>query len=389
MRTELHPTLRRHPGRATALLLAVALLVGALLIWLPGSPDGKRSASPSLASTRCLPFDEPHSVADLNRIVAGYRTTEEFQGGDVGADVRLQDGRLLYVFGDTLRGPSYGAGRFVRNSMLVFGPHCAGIVSRADHGALIPDRADGVGYWPMSIAKVTRGSYDLVGVMAQRVRTTGPQQFENLGSSLAVFRVDRGASPQLMRVTDLGPDDAHRTRTTWGAASVVKGDWVYLYGTSNPEKSLVFGWSLSVARTRIDDLARPNRWQYYDGDRWQTDPAKASRLIPAERGVSQTLSVFESGGRWYALSKRDDFVGKDLVVWSAPGPAGPFTPSRPLASIPSRGTGLQYMPLAHPGVLARPGTVVVSVSHNTTDAALLDQDPYLYRPTFLRVRLPR
>jgi hypothetical protein len=388
MTTELHPALRRHPGRAAAGVLALAL-VGTLLVWSPWSHDHARSVPPSLASTRCLPFDQPRSVADLNRIVAGYRTTDEFQGGDVGADVTLQDGRQLYVFGDTLRAPSYGGKRFVRNSMLVFGPHCAGIVSRADHGAIIPDRADGVGYWPMSIAKVTRGSYDLVGVMAQRVRTTGPQQFENLGSSLAVFRVDRGASPQLVDVTDLGPDDAHRTRTTWGAAAVVKGDWVYLYGTANPEKPLVFGWSLSVARTHIDDLADPSRWQYFDGTRWQADPAKASRLIPAEGGVSQTLSVFESGGRWYALSKRDDFVGNDLVVWSAPGPAGPFTPSRPLASIPSHGAELQYMPLAHPDVLTRRGTVVVSVSHNTTDAALLNQDPYLYRPTFLRVKLPR
>ena len=387
MTTELHPALREHPRRAAA---AVALvLVGTLLVWSPWSGPDTPAASPDLASTRCLPFDKPRDVGDLNRIVAGYRTTKEFQGGDVGADVTLQDGRQLYVFGDTLRAPSYGGKRFVRNSMLVFGPHCAGIVSRADHGAIIPDRADGVGYWPMSIAKVTRGSYDLVGVMAQRVRTTGPQRFENLGSSLAVFRVDRGASPQLVDVTDLGPDDAHRTRTTWGAAAVVKGDWVYLYGTANPEKPLVFGWSLSVARTRIDDLDEPSAWQYFDGSGWQSDPAKASQLIPAEGGVSQTLSVFESGGRWYALSKRDDFVGKELVIWSAPSPTGPFAPSRPLASIPSHGATLQYMPLAHPDVLPERGTLVVSVSHNTTDAGLLDQDPYLYRPTFLRVKLPR
>lgn len=387
MSAELHPALRRHPGRAGAVLVALALVVG-LLVWSPWSRDD-RPVPQDLASTRCLPFKQPRNVADLNRIVAGYRTTEEFQGGDVGANVTLQDGRQLYVFGDTLRSPSYDGERFVRNSMLVFGPDCAGIVSRADRGAIIPDRADGVGYWPMSIAKVTRGSYDLVGVMAQRVRTTGPQQFENLGASLAIFRVERGASPQLVKVTDLNADDARRTRTTWGAAAVVKGDWVYLYGTANPEQDLVFGWSLSVARTRIDDLVDPSRWQYFDGTRWQSDPAKASQLIPAEGGVSQTLSVFESDGRWYALSKRDDFVGKDLVVWSAPGPTGPFTASAPLASIPSRGSMLQYMPLAHPDVLPQDGTVVVSVSHNTTDAALLDQDPYLYRPTYLRVKLPR
>jgi hypothetical protein len=169
----------------------------------------------------------------------------------------------------------------------------------------------------------------------------------------------------------------------------VKGSWVYLYGTANPEKKMVFGWSLSVARAHIDDMVDPSRWQYFDGSHRQGNPAKATKLIPAVGGVSQTLSVFESGGRWYALSKRDDFLGKDLIIWSAPGPTGPFRASAPLASIPSTDTRLQYMPLAHPDTLPEAGTIVVSVSHNTTDTALLHQDPYLYRPTFMRVHLPR
>lgn len=384
-----HPLVRRHPWWTAGVLALVAVLV-VVLVWQPWSSDDARR----LNTTDCQPFDQPRTLAGLNAVTEGYRSQEGFRGGDVGASVRLQDDRTLYVFGDTLRGPDYPGDRFVRNSMLVFGPGCAGLVEPPDRGALIPDRDDGVGYWPMSVAAVPRDGYDLVGVMAQRVRGTGgpeSQEFENLGPAVAVFRVDRGATPQLQDLRDLGPDRASRTRPTWGAAAALDDDWVYLYGTANPEDPLVFGWSLSVARTRLADIARPSRWTYWDGERWQEDAGEAAKLIDPVGGVSQTLSVFESDGTWYALSKRDDFLGKDLVVWTAPTPHGPFTAQEPLASIPSKEDGslLRYMPLAHPDLLPEPGTMVVSVSHNTTRTALIDQDPTLYRPRFLRVRLPR
>jgi hypothetical protein len=57
-------------------------------------------------------------------------------------------------------------------------------------------------------------------------------------------------------------------------------------------------------------------------------------LIPAVRGVSQTLSVFQGGDRWYAVSKRDDYLGTDLVIWTAPSPTGPFRATPPVARIP-------------------------------------------------------
>ena len=107
-------------------------------------------------------------------------------------------------------------------------------------------------------------------------------------------------------------------------------------------------------------------------------------------GVSQILSVFERDGSWYAVSKRDEFLGKDLVIWKAPSPTGPFTPSAPLAEIPSdpKGGVIRYMPLAHPGLLARPGKILVSYSRNVADLDKLAKDPTLYRPRFLEVPLP-
>ena len=50
---------------------------------------------------------------------------------------------------------------------------------------------------------------------------------------------------------------------------------------------------------------------------------------------------------------------------------------------------LRYMPLAHPDLMPDQASVLVSYSRNNTDVRKVEDDPFLYRPQFLRVRLPR
>jgi len=370
-----------------------AALLGASYLVPGGSAPLSAPAVAGASQTRCLPTGRIDTVADLNRFVDTVRGGADFAGGDVGASTRLQDGRDLYVFGDTLRTAANGTTQFVRNSMLVFAPGCAQVVLPAGRGALVPDRSDGVGYWPMSVARVERPGYDLVGVGLQRVHRlgSGAFDFEALGPAAAVFLVPRGGVPQLLGVRDLGPDSPDTTRPMWGAAALVEGEWVYLYGTARPQQATTDGFSLRVARVRVDDLLHIDRWRYWDGAHWRRDAATAKPLMPPGDGVSQTLSVFGRDGRWYAVSKRGEFVGSDLTVWTAASPTGPFGGATVVAHIPSEAaTGtLRYMPLAHPDLLPRPGTVVVGYSENNTDLTRVIDDPRRYRPRFLRVPLPR
>lgn len=380
--------------RVGVVVLPVAMAVLLLVSFVPRDAVAHSAPVVDRASeTRCVATGRIHSVADLNHIARTVRGGPEFLGGDVGADAVLQDGRRVMVFGDTLRGSDFTGQEFVRNSLLVIGGDCIQSVVRA-HGALIPDRPGGgphpVGYWPMSVTAIHRPGYDLLVVTCQRVRSTGTQGFENLGPAVALFVVPRGGTPQLMAMRDLGPDSADTSRPTWGAAAVRHGGWLYLYGTANPGQPFVFGFSLQVARVRPADVLRLSAWEYWDGTGWVTDPGTARELIPAVSGTSQTLSVFEQSGTWYALSKRNEFLGHDIVVWRAPDPWGPFDAGTTVASLPSdtaRGR-LRYMPLAHPGLLPRPGTVVVSYSQNRTDLGQIVKNPFLYRPRFLRVTLP-
>lgn len=376
-----------HAALAAVPAAAVLILAAALL------PSGAPPAVPSAPATQteCLRVGPIRSVGDLNRIVRGVRGGPAFGGGDVGADVLLADGRRLMLFGDTVR-PGARTGAFVRNSMLVVGDGCLSVVTPPGQGAVIPDRADGVGYWPMSVGVEHRAGYDLVLVGVQRVRSTGsgPFDFEALGPSAAVFFVPAGDTPQLAGVRDLGADSTDASRPMWGAAAAVADGWVYVYGTATPGEDLTFGYSLRVARMRPDALPYQSRWRYWDGQAWSSDPAAAAELVPAVGGVSQTLSVFEQGGTWYALSKQDEYLGRGLVVWTAPAPTGPFIAQPPVADLPSDPAAglLRYMPLAHPDLLPRPGTVVVSYSTNRDKVEEVLADPRRYRPRFLRVRLP-
>jgi hypothetical protein len=369
-------------SRARA-LLAVMGSVLLTLVLVPAISTGDRQGP-------CLYTGPLGTVEDLDTFMTDALRTPSFQGADVGASVELTDGRSLFVFADTLRSTPFGGRQLIHNSMLLFDGWCARVVSSDDGGAVIPDRGD-VGYWPMS---AVYASPDVLAVTAQRVRRTdvvanGVFAFEILGPSIAFFAVPSGDPPRLLGVHDLGPDVADTTRPVWGAATAAADGWLYLYGTARPP-TWPYGFSLHVARTRPAALADQDRWEYWDGSGWRTDPSAAVELIDAWGGVSQTLSVFEEEGRWYAVSKRGEVLGTDLTIWSAPAPTGPFSVASTVAEIPSdAATGtLQYMPLAHPALLPEPGSVVVSYSRNNTDLGVVLDDPRLYRPRFLRVPLP-
>lgn len=374
--------------------LTAALLV--LSVVVPEHEVARAAARPSLAaSTECVSTGRVRDVDDLNRI-ASLRGTADFRGGDVGADAELQDRRRVWLFGDTLRDTAGGGtGGYVRNSMLVADGTCLSSVLPEGGGAIIPDRADGVGYWPMSVVALEQDGYDLLYVTTQRVRTTGTGafDFENLGLSVAVFVVPVGQTPQLLRQHDVGADLDGTRQPTWGAATALTGTgddrWLYLYGTASPGTDEAWGYSLRVARVRPEDLLHEDRWRYWDGAGWSAEADAAVETIPAQDGVSQTLSVFEQGGRWYALSKRNDLLGSDITVWTADAPTGPWSGGTAVLPVPAGGTGqVRYMPLAHPSVFPEDGTVVASYSTNDTDPDKVADDPRLYRPHFVRVTLP-
>jgi hypothetical protein len=337
----------------------------------------------------CQPV-EPY--ADLEALAADFARAPSvigLAGGDMAVDTVLTGGDHLMAFGDSLLDSSATQETSVRNALLAFAGDRTCLVLGPRGSAFVPDRIDGVGYWPTSLVEVEPDS--TVAMFLQRVAERGDGQFANLGPSLAEVHVDSDGIPHVAGVQDIGSDDASRQRIGWGAASWRADDgYVYVYGTANPERDFVFGWSLHVARTTPDQIFDTESWEYWTGDAWSSSEASAVAVIPAIGGVEQTLSVFTEGDTWYAVSKRDGYLGSDVVIRSAPSPTGPFAAGEVVASRPSYPEAgiLAYAALAHPALFPEPGTIVLSVSRNSTDSDAVSADPTLYRPEFFRVPLP-
>jgi hypothetical protein len=385
--------------RTVALLLAGAV---ALAGCRGGSddepPEPGTSAAPAYRLTADCPKPERIAGLDvgfLNRVVK-KADLPAWQAADIGASARLSDGRLVWLFGDTLRDAATYSPDLVGNSMLITSGACAAQVMAADDGPVIPDAREGVVLWPMSVVvldarhlEAAKGYDEVIVVLCARTRRGmgGNMDFTFLGTSAAVFGIGRDGVPQLGDVMELSPDDEDERQVNWGAASTVHGGWMYVYGTRLTGHD--FGRELYVCRAPV---AAPNdrkRWQFWDGRRWQSDRLAARAILPGQGGVSQTLSVDVVDGQFVAVSKRDGDLGDFVYEWIAPGPTGPWTPRQGVAAPSGFDTGqLKYAPLAHPEIDLADGNLLVSISRNTTDPAMLLEHPEMGRPVFAEVERP-
>ena len=391
---------RRWPA---VVLVCALLLFGVVALVLHREPAESNPTQAATGLGGCSPLNAPAGAAGYAAALASFQDPH-FVGADVGLSLRLQDNRVVWMYGDTTRRVGDKEGT-VRNSMVIDEGNCRRLLLPVGGGAAIPDRADGTGYWPTAMIASPGTLY----VAAQRVQQAGNDLgFVNLGPAIAIFDLEPGAVPVLRSVMDISPDDSSRTRIGWGAAIADGGDgWWYVYGTRHPAATEAFGWEVRVARTRADRILDVHRWQYWDGRGWSRHAEGSVPVIAAEGGVSQTFSVVHRGSEaansagadgsaepsgsptWYAVSKRDGDLGTDLAVWPASAPQGPFADAVTVGVVPHESPVVRYMPLAHPDLVpADARSIVVSVSRNSLDPLLLARDPLLYRPFFVDITLP-
>ena len=329
------------------------------------------------------------TVAQLNSVVA-EADLPYWQAADIGASARLSDGRLVWIFGDTLRRTGVAPG-MVANSMLITSGLCLSQLLPTARGPVIPDVEPGLVRWPMSVVVVPEGEVDRIVVFTGRIRRGSGDDvwgFRYLGSDAVSFTVAPGGAPQLDGILPLTPDVDSAHQVNWGSASMVFGGHISVYGTELPG-GVAFGRSLRVGRSALADPTDRRRWEFWDGGRWQPDPLAATPVIPADGGVSQTLSVDEVDGSVVAVSKKDGDLGSTVATWVSSSPVGPWTRSAALEAPFLTGTDeFAYAPLAHPEISLASGNLLVSISRNTTDLARLRQDPTIGRPRFAEVPHP-
>ena len=383
--------------RAARKVSALLLASGLLSACTPATGSAPVSTGPAASSDRLLPACPPppakrgiKDAAAANALVATTNLAH-WQAADIGASVRLSDERIAWVFGDTLRAPTLSP-RIVANSMLITSGTCVTQLIPAGGGPVLPDPEPGTVLWPMSAVtlRLGRDEDELILLCSRIHRGTGAYGFTFVGTSAAVFDIGRLGVPHLSRIEAITPDDESLTQVNWGAASVVHGGWLYVYGTRLTGAKAVFGREMYVARAPTTDPGRRSGWRFWDGRRWRADVSRAAPILGSAGGVSQTLSVDVVGGTFLAVSKRDGDLGDFVYTWASSGPTGPWRARRAVPAPAGFDTGaLQYAPLAHPEVPLDSGRLLVSISRNTTDLAALVRNPRLGRPRFVEVSAPQ
>jgi hypothetical protein len=309
----------------------------------------------------------------------------DWAGGDGSSSTRLPDGRLLWLFGDTVTGAVGRDGRrsgaaLVHNSVLVTTGTC--VVSAAGRVAALPGDA-GTWLWPTH-AVVTRagapGTPSTVTVLAQRIARTGPGAFDfrRVATSVVDLKVGWGA-----QVTVGVPRDVADGEVLWGAAVAVDGGTTWVYGTRDAGPG-TFGRELLLARAPTESVGDRSTWRYRTAQGFSRDVADAVVVRPSHEGVSTVLSAAVVDGRVVLVTKPQEFLDDRVVALSADRPWGPWT-QRILLLAPSTEELPQYSPALVAG--ADGGSAVVVVNRTTTSLERLLTDSTTARPTFYDVDL--
>ncbi|WP_166518261.1 DUF4185 domain-containing protein [Candidatus Blastococcus massiliensis] len=403
--------------RSAVLLPAVLLLLtGCVRLSAPApEPGPPRDGEPALVSTApdadaatarlepSCPAPDPEgtvTAAQFNRMMdrVDFPT---WQSADLGASAMLSDGRVFWAWGDTGRTKDYDP-RLIDNSVWVTSGACVSQVLTDGESEFFPRDPKELTHWPMTVVRLEptaadgEGIRDKVIVYLSRIQR-GDRQWDFLfrGTSVAVVLVGADGVPRLDRTVELTSDSADFDQINWGAAVAPDGEWLYLYGTRYTNEAFITGRELYVSRLPIDDPTNAKARQFWDGSQWQDRETAAAPIIEAENGTSQTLSVDKIGERWVIISKRGGDLADWITMWTADSPTGPFEDTA-IDVVSSPGghdddpddvDHLTYTPLSHPDIRTASGSLLVSVSRNTTDIEELYDRPQSGRVLFHEVPL--
>jgi hypothetical protein len=396
---------RRRVVVCVVVALALIVTAGALLTSGPSPPRnlfaGEAAVFPDVAWD-----DLFQSYGD---------TSGAWSGGDGAQSVRLPDGSTMWFFADTYLGKTDPDG--TRPPLSTGLAHNSAVLYR--NGALGPTYASapGSGYsyagdytWVAPPPAYPASRYELINgdqvidhgtvykfyQLADRDLHPGGFGYKLVGTVIESFAID----PATDALTPAGgtpvgiEDTAASDPVIWGAATLVSGGYIYIYGVKPYHAGSPY--PLYLARVPVGGLAAGDAWQYFDGQpgcsppasSWTDTPGSATAL---RTGASTGFSVTDVDGTYVLLTSD---LSSDAVAYYAQCPTG-FSPASPQYSI--------YKPILPYGYLAYEYRIVpqfssgrdVLVSYSTDtireDGSCLDESYYdaaIYRPRFLDVRLP-
>jgi hypothetical protein len=399
-------TRRRRISRTAGVALAAAgVAIGAL--WLASRPGPIPTGT---AATR------PDGA--WNGLFQGYgNLSGAWSGGDGAQSLPLPDGATIWFFADSFLGPTGPGG--TRSAATTGLAHNSAILYRAGHLGPTYAAAPGPGgynssadyTWVDPPPPYPEGRYNLINgdqvfdhgtvykfyQLADRDLHPAGFQYKLVGTVIEAFSLDTATGALTPAGgTPLGIEDSARSNPViWGAATLVSGGYIYIYGV-RPYNGHADPFPLYLARVPVGGLAAGDAWQYYSGgpgcsppsSAWASDPRSAQ---PLRTGVSAGFSVTDVNGTFVLLTGDTSSVStaSDAIAYYASCPTG-FSPRSPRYWV--------YRPHLPHGYLAYEYRIVpqfsggrdvlVSYSLNTTLAGGNFGNIATYRPHFLDVKLP-
>ena len=391
------PTAHRHPERGAAWL--ALLLSGFLLCSCAAVAD--RADVPKPAAAACLP---------------AFPDRDGWYGGDGAYSIRLDDRRVLWLFGDSF--VDHRQGRPDRAGMpVVLGTTLAVSTCTAEgafqirywlkktNGRFVSSFGQAEWLWPQDPFLVDATLYiPLVAVTADP-QVQGPFPFKIAGHKIARIKDFSGADPNRWAVDylDLTPGVPKEIKA-FATTSVVSGPYVYfypLYGATRDGVSILGNILARIAVDRLNDPARAVAYLCRDG-RWRKGLDPATVKVVLDAAVSEmSVRYHPEAGKWVAVYLSVRNKGDRMLYRTADALEGPWSTPRILVrTIPELvpgdprydGNNFCYAGKEH-REFARKQTMVVTYVCNSSedpekDASFIRQNLFLYRPVVSTLELP-
>ena len=381
------------PRIAPRRAVPAALLLCCILLFSCSQVPQRFQSPQALSAAACLP---------------GFPDRDGWYGGDGAYSIRLDNRRVLWLFGDTF--VSGDAGRKDRVGMkVILGTTLAISTCTAQagfqiryflkkkNGEFVSSFGDAEWLWPQDPFIADRTLYVPLVAIRANPDVQGPFKFEIAGHKIARIGNIEAAHPDEWTVDYLDLTPAiPKGIVAFAATAVVHGDYVYTYPCFAFTEGLlsVFGNILSrIPINRLDDPASAIEYLNREGQ-WVKELNPAAVKIVLDAGVSELSVRYHADRRKWAavyLSTRNN--GDRLLYQTADRPEGPWTePKALIESIPEVDpksplydrnnfcyAGKEHIEFAHDGHLVAT-YVCNSFEDPERNSSFIRKNLFLYRP---------
>lgn len=328
-----------------------------------------------------------------------------WQGGDAAYSIPLQDGRVVWIFGDTL----YGDQRKINGNDPEMVHNTLGISTCKDGKFNIaysikrdakgnfdsffkPQRNDGTYYWALDgVVNNNELWITLVCVRNKPNSDAFALGFEICGTDLAHVTGIKG-DPQNWKITyaPLVDDGVHANPS---ASALIKDGHLYIYTLyeqgSRPQ---------ILTRIPVKGLRTPKKSLQYLGsdDQWHDgiEPAKA-KVVMTKGASEMSVRYHPELKKWVAVMVDPQIFSDKVILRTAPSMTGPWTEGEEIYRIPILSKSdpkydpdtFCYAGKEHPE-FEKDGELLFTYVCNTMKPKKLEAETYVYIPQVVKMPMP-